>query len=52
MGNLLTEEEKRDLKNYHRVINNPKQRDQIKAILLLDAEWSYKKIAEIVQLVV
>lgn len=43
----LTEDERIELKKYHRAIRDPKQRDQIKAILLLDDGYSYTEIAKI-----
>lgn len=46
----LTEEEKRDLKVLHKVINDQKQCDRIKAILLLDKGYSGRKVAEILLL--
>jgi transposase len=46
----LTEEEKRDLKALHKVINDQKQCDRIKAILLLDKGYTGREVSEILLL--
>ena len=43
---LLTEEQKIHLEERHRAEHDGRVRDRIKAVLLNDRGWTYKKIAQ------
>jgi DNA-binding NarL/FixJ family response regulator len=46
----LSKLERSDLRKLHKIENNRKTADRIKAILLLDSGWTYTQIAEILLL--
>jgi len=46
MGEFLTKKQREELKFCHRIEDKLRYGDRIKAVLLLDAGWSYSEIAE------
>jgi len=46
MRNFLSENEKQELRKAHKRAKNKKEADKIKAIVLLNDDWSYEQIAQ------
>jgi DNA-binding NarL/FixJ family response regulator len=43
---FLTQQERQDLRTRHKAEKDARVRDRIKAVLMADRGWTYKKIAE------